>query len=201
MDHVKSHDLADYALRNEFAIADSRRRDIEQHVRECHECEEKLKVMEHRAAQSRRDAGTHLRELLTRTAPRRRFFIGWPITARIAAVFAVCLVGYGAAVYVVNYRFDHGPMGLAEFQADYEFAIRPSVTRGNEKEPEDIRLFKEGVRTLFDSKQTTLGLFPRYDEASLDKAQKLLSAVIERTSDPDLKRLATRVYDKTAQLR
>lgn len=187
MPHLTSQDLADYALRHEFALADARRAELDSHLQSCADCSAKLSEMESRARQVVLPADQHFQKLLDRTTPRRRLFIGWSLPARLAAAFAVCLLGYGTLVYVVNYRFDHGPMGLAEFEADYEFAQTPSVSRGIEKEPEDVRLFKEGVRMLFDAKETTLGLFPRYDENIVLRAEAIFSELAGHGSDEMLR--------------
>lgn len=200
MPHLTKQDLADYALRDEFALTDARRSGIETHLRSCADCSGLLKTMENRAAEITH-ADSHFDKLMRRAIPRRRLFLDWNWPARIAAMLAVCLLGYGTLVYVVNYRFDHGPMGLAEFQADYEFAIKPSVTRGNEKEPEDIRLFKEGVRALFEAKQTTLGLFPSYDPERLKSAESQFNEVLGTTSDQDLQVRITVLLTKVRELR
>ncbi|MCK6542843.1 hypothetical protein L6Q79_09195 [bacterium] len=197
---LSRQEIADYAMRSHFPLTPEKEESIRRRIDLDPNAQAELQVMLDRKTGLDRltPSENHFARLQQKTTPSVKSNLTKTVWLRAAAIFLIIVGSYSGLVAYVNYRFDHGPQGLAQFQKDYEFAIAPAATRGsNEKEPEDIRLFKEGVRLLFESKETTLGLFPRYDKEKLVLTLNTLESVRKLTTNS---KVFLRVEILTAQI-
>ncbi|HNF86241.1 MAG TPA: hypothetical protein PLC94_06475, partial [bacterium] len=196
---LSRQEIADYAMRGHFPLTPEKEESIRRRIDMDPDAQTELQVMLERKAGLDRltPSENHFARLQKKTTPSIKSHFSKTLWLRAAAIFLIIVGSYAGLVTYVNYRFDHGPQGLAQFQKDYEFAIAPAATRGsNEKEPEDIRLFKEGVRLLFESKETTFGLSPRYDEESISHVIEIFEKVEQITENTDLRNRASLIVEK-----
>lgn len=115
-----------------------------------------------------RDHSAPLRPPL-RSQPRAR----WPRRSLIAAVSAAVVVAYGGLLMVSSARLPERAQVAALEDID---PVAPPTLRGTTPPPEAERL-TAALGEIHEARQSTMGLFPRYDSTALDDADEDLAAV------------------------
>jgi len=206
MEHYKEEDLVDYILRDEFPISQARIVTIRHHLENCADCaalHAQLKERYKDVSNGMPDVTKHLDELIdqlqmeeTGSFEQGPFFTHFHWAYRVAAIVLMLVLPYGLSVWWMNRTFDEGLIGLESFRTDYTFAQAKESYRGENQSYEDIRLFKQGVITLFDAKTTLLGLFPDYDMTKVQEAEDYFNQSKRITVNPDLLRKLTAYQQK-----
>ncbi len=189
MIHLSPEQISDYIMSGEYPVDEQTLRAMREHLDACAECRATYERMKTRFDEiCLPDPETHIRMLNEKARGIKKRSRALRVTFRAAAAVLVMLAGYGAASWLVNRSFDHSPAGLADLRPDYEYAVTPTAYRGKtHSDPEDIRLFKEGVVALFSAKTNAFGLFPSYDSDRVDMADNFFAQSESITSDDALK--------------
>ena len=100
------------------------------------------------------------------------------------AALVVFTVGYGV-LFGVSRAAEPPLLAMAEMQVDEDVLdTYPLRTRGESSTTTTDALYLEALRHLRDARQSTLGLFPSFDETALREAETRLVQVADRT-DPN----------------
>jgi hypothetical protein len=191
--HISQKDLLDYILRNEYRIGEDPIRLIENHISNCEICSRRYRLFLDRypKVQILPEPDIHLLQIRQNMKEKTRN-MHMPSYLKAAAGIGFIFILYGSTVWWMNYRFDHGESGLAGVEKDYEYALKEEHYRGDGYvEREDIKIFKKGVRLLFEAKETSFGFFPEYNGEKIMEAENTFQTAFLLTQDELLKRKIT----------
>lgn len=193
MIHLTPEQISDYIMSGEFPVDELMLRTAREHLDACPDCRGIYDRMKVRFDGIRLPAPeAHIRMLNDKAKRMEKRSGKLRYAFRAAAAVLLLISGYGTASWLVNRNFDHSPLGLADLRSDYEFAVIPSAYRGETgSEREDIRLYKEGVLTLFASKTNAFGLLPSYDLDRVEQADRYFEQSERITGDAFLKERLT----------
>ncbi len=204
MSHYTEKEIIDFVLRQHFPVDEVIVVEMERHFTDCAECQATLARLKARSEEMTNisNPAIHLERLKAATfSKKRRLYSSRPVILRVAAVLAFLMISYASLSYLVQRQFDHSRFGLSEFEADYEFACTESHFRGPDAEDAaDLRLFKNGVKTLFGAKRTTMGLFPHYDLIEIRAAKEILLRTLDATKNPEIHRKTLKLLTQIEQI-